>query len=149
MPLEDYLIEDGMRDLLITDARITDVVGDRIRPGVLDEDDTLPAIVVTINSEDHHGDLDESSGLISADILLHAIAHRYRQARQLGKRIVASLGDEEGPAAGGTIQSLDIEDETYTPVPEGDDSDRWRHVLTVRCTVFYQPQEIEIEETSG
>lgn len=141
-----FLVEDGIREWLLDDADVSSVVGERVRPGVLDEADSLPAIVVSVDGEDHAGELDESSGLVQADVLVHAIARSYRQARILGKRIVDALADECGEAGGGLIQSIDVEDETYTPVPESDDGDTWRHVLTVRFTVFYQPTDADEDE---
>lgn len=151
---DPYLIEDAIRDFIRTLESVTDKVGQRIRPGTLDEADTLPAVVILVDREEQQNDLEIAGGLVLASVHIHAIARSHRQARILSK-LIATNNTDPGSGLNGhedeTIQSVELQDEVYTPVPEGDDGDGWRHVITAAYDVYYTAPESEhgTEEENG
>ncbi len=137
---DPYLIEDAIRVRLLTQTAVTAIVGQRIRPGVLDEGDALPAIVITVDGEEQQNDLTGNGGLVRATVFVHAIASSHRQARILSKQIAFNGADPGSGLAGFTsdvIQECSLPEEGYTPVPENDDGDGWRHVITAAYELFY------------
>lgn len=137
---DPFLIEDAVRDYLLTLESVTELVGQRIRPGCLDEGDALPAVAITVDAEEQQNDLGASGGLVVAEVRVHAIAHSHRQARILAK-LIAFNNTDPGSGLNGhsdePIQSTELEGEVYTPVPEGDDGDGWRHVITATYSIYY------------
>lgn len=141
---DSFLIEDGIREVLLALPAVANVVGSRIRPGVLDEGDTLPAIVITVRNERHENSLDQQGGLVQADVIIHCISNSHRQARLLSKAVATNETDPAtglngygGDAGGGTISSCELIDETYVPIAENDDGDTWRHVVSANYDLWY------------
>jgi hypothetical protein len=83
------VIEQVLRDRLLQLAAVTAIVGSgdaaRIRAGELLEGDTLPAITIEVDSEDHEEsqDLSGVGGWVTAEILITCHAVKYLAARQL------------------------------------------------------------------
>lgn len=141
---DPFLIEDGIREVLLGLSSVTALVGQRIRPGVLDEGDARPAVVISVEREEHQNTLDQSGGLVQADITVHAVADSHRQARILAKMIqtngtnpATGLTDFSGPVSGGVIDSVEVIDEAIVPIPEGDDGDNWLFVVATTFQVWY------------
>lgn len=137
---EPFLIEDEIRARLLTQTAVTAAVGQRIRPGVLDEGDALPAVVITVDAEEQQNDLTGNGGQVRATVFVHAIASSHRQARILSKLIAFNGSDPGSGLAGFTsdvIQECSLQEEGYTPVPEHDDADGWRHAITSVYELYY------------
>lgn len=137
---EPFLIEDAIRAHLLTLSAVTALVDQRIRPGVLDEGDDLPAVVILVDDEEQQNDLELAGGLVRASVHVHAIARSHRQARILTK-LIAGNGTDPGTGLNAhsddVIDSVELQHEVYTPVPEGDDGDGWRHVITAAYEIYY------------
>lgn len=87
-----FLIEDVLIARLKTLSTVTALVGAdaaaRIRPGVLDQSDTLPAITLRVVEELHESSLDEEADQNDqAYVEICAIAATHRAARLLQKAI--------------------------------------------------------------
>lgn len=84
-------IEERLRTILIGDTAITTLVGDRIRPDELAQEDSYPAILITINEEDPLAMLSEVGGLQKATINVTALSETKSQARTIAKKVRARM----------------------------------------------------------
>lgn len=84
-------IEERIRAILVGDTDITDIVGARVRPDELAEDDTFPAILFTIDEEDPLPMLSEVGGLQKAKLEVVALSETKLQARTIAKKVRASM----------------------------------------------------------
>ena len=138
---DPFLIEDAIRAILLAATSVTAHVGERIRPYILDEGDALPALVVSVEEENYEQDLEDSlegdAGTARATISVHSIATSAREARLLSKRVIAALADYDEEISGAELGEISIINETHTVIPEGDDGDNWRQVVTAEFDVFY------------
>lgn len=88
------IIEQVLREQLLAIVAVQAIVGDRIRPGELDPQDTLPAITIELDEETREIDLEGDGGLVEAEMLITAHADRYLHARQLCNAIAHGDGTE-------------------------------------------------------
>jgi hypothetical protein len=93
MPVPD-LIEDHVIARLLTLSAVTAIVGQRIRPGSLDQRDAIPAVTVTLAEEIHESELDDpGDGPHTAIVEVRAIDHTHRGARLLQRAIEYNATD--------------------------------------------------------
>ncbi|HCS53286.1 hypothetical protein [Rubinisphaera sp.] len=80
-------LEEAVRAMLLSLDAVTDLVGDRIRPDILDRSDDPPAILVKVEDEQLHTDLDGQGGLVKAVVVIEAIATTRIESRALERAI--------------------------------------------------------------
>lgn len=88
-------IEAALRAMLSSFTAVTDLVGDRIRPDIMDIDDDPHAILVKVESEAIHSDLDGRGGLITASVIVDAIAYTRLESRKL-EQLIRTNGTDPG-----------------------------------------------------
>lgn len=85
------LIEDRLIDKLLNCAAVTAICGNRIRPGVLAQADSLPAVTVVLESETPQTDLldggSHSPEALESLFVVSAISTSHRTSRLLQKAI--------------------------------------------------------------
>lgn len=85
------LVEDRLIAKLLAMATVTGLVGTRIRPGTLAQDDIYPAITVVLDTETPEVDLedcgDDSIEALESVFAVCAISKSHREARLLQKAI--------------------------------------------------------------
>ncbi len=99
-------IEEAIRQKLLLESAVTDLVGSRIRPDELAEGDDLPAIVIEIDREQHANDLSGLSGAVKAEMITFCLAETKKEARALDDALKLSLADFKGISAGVTIDEI-------------------------------------------
>lgn len=111
-------------------ARVRALVGGRIRPGVLDADDALPAVVYSIVSSQHWHHLQGAAGGGQARVQFAAYAYSAAEAADVAGAIrdaldgfAGRLGDGEDAIAVYDC-TLDNDYERHDPPTPGDH--RWR-----------------------
>lgn len=127
-------VEESLRVLLLTLTPVTAIVGTgasaRIRPDRLHQGDTLPAIIVEIDNENHRNTLAGTGGLVYADVTLTCRADTKAASRALAEAVRLNGTDPGTGFAGysGTVngQDLDIvlDDEVATFIRADDGSDQ-------------------------
>lgn len=139
------LIEDLLITHLKTLTAVTGIVGvgsaARIRPGTLDQSDTLPAITVLVAEETHEATLDEEYDEDQCDLVrieVCAIATTHRAARLLQKAIEFNgviPGTGLNGYHAGQITSCVLENAKRELVELKDDAGGKREVMRLRYVV--------------
>ena len=80
-------IEERLRTHLIGDTAITTLVADRVRPDELAQEDSYPAIIITIDEEDPLAMLSDIGGLQKATIHVTALSETKSVARTIAKKV--------------------------------------------------------------
>lgn len=103
-------IEKDLRTFLLTLDAVTALVGARIRPMRIEQDDDLPAIVITDVTEEPDNDLNGNGGLVLATVNVMAIAETLEGARDLAEAIRLNGTDPGTGLAGysGPAGDLDV-----------------------------------------
>lgn len=101
-------IEATLRTFLKTLGTVTAIVGSggdaRIRPARYRESDTLPAIIIEVDSENPRNSLDGLGGLVYADVNIQCRAFEQEDARALAEAVRVN-GTDPGTGMAGTDQS--------------------------------------------
>lgn len=144
------LVEDLIIAKLLACTAVTAICGDRVRPGVLGQGDTLPAVTVVIAQEIAETDLDDSGeGDLSSGpfetvlIEVCAIAGTHRAARLLQKAIELN-GTRPGTGLNGfrsgAVLSCVKESMQREIVDLKDDAGGKREVMRLRYSIgFAEP----------
>ena len=80
-------IEERLRTHLVGDTAITALVADRVRPDELAQEDSYPAIIITIDEEDPLAMLSDIGGLQKATIHVTALSETKSVARTIAKKV--------------------------------------------------------------
>lgn len=100
-------LEATLRTFLKTLGTVTAIVGTgddaRIRPDRLEETDTLPAIIIEVDSEDPENSIDGKGGLVYADVNIQCRAFEKEDARALAEAVRVN-GTDPGTGMAGTSQ---------------------------------------------
>jgi serine/threonine protein kinase HipA of HipAB toxin-antitoxin module len=138
------VIEDNLRALLLTFGAVTALVAQRIRPDELHQSDALPAIVLSVPSEEHHNDLEATGGLVAATVLITAIAETKLAARAIAEAVRTNgtnpgtgLAGYSGAAGSGSIQGAFLlkTSQHFEPEQDGSADSRWE--ITGEYEVWY------------
>lgn len=141
------LVEDVIIAQLKAQSAVAAIVGTRIRPGVLDQADSLPAVTVIVAQENAQTDLDDSGegDLLSGPfelvtIEVCAIAKSHRDARLLQKAIELN-GTRPGSGLNGfrsgAVLSCAKDSMVRELVDIKDDAGGKREVMRLRYSVAF------------
>jgi len=141
-------IEESLRRLLITFDAVTAIVGSgsaaRIRPDRLHESDTLPAVVIEVDDEDHANDLDGLGGLVHAAVNVKCRAATKSRARALAAAVARNgtspgtgLAGYSGAAGDQTIDGI-LEHETTSYHDDDDGDDQGYYDVDCEYTCIFQ-----------
>ena len=139
------MIEEYLRQLLLTFSAVTALVGTRIRPDTLGQQDSLPAIIVDVREIVPQNTLDGEGGLARATVHIEAVSTLKAEARAVmeavrvnGTEPGTGLAGFSGAAGDGSIDAavLDATQMEYRPFEEGGDSG-W-HIVRGVYSIWYQ-----------
>lgn len=129
-------LEEALRELLIAESSVTDLVGQRIRPDTLLQADAMPGVVITIEEEIEHLDLESDGGLIEATVEVTAISEQKSEAREVARALKAVLRGFTGDAGDLFLQAIQLERTTFDWIAEDDGSDSGWHEITGVYTIW-------------
>lgn len=92
-------LKTALRTLLAADPVIAGLVGDRIRPDELDEEDHLPAIVLVVPEESSVDSLDDDSSTRNVTVSVSCMAHSAGAAGALAEAVIEFLDGYRGSAS--------------------------------------------------
>lgn len=98
-------IEERLRTILLESTPITDLVGQRIRPDELAQEDTFPAILIEVDDEDPLAMLSAVGGLQKAAVNVIALTEKKTTARLLAKRVRETLDGFDDEVDGVEIEA--------------------------------------------
>lgn len=139
------MVEQWLRDLLLTFEAVTALVGQRIRPDELHEKDGTPALLIELQLIDHMNTLDGLGGLAKASVHVTALSERKSVARTVQEAVRLNgtdpgtgLAGYTGEAGNGFLDSATLQRTvcTFRPFDEGGD-EGW-HAVTGEYEVMYQ-----------
>lgn len=123
-------IEDSIRTRLLAQTAVTAITS-TIRPYKLAQQDTLPAIVLMVETETFNNSIDYQGGLVDCRMRIMAVAESLASARALAEAIRGNnssgspngLAGYEGTVSGIEIQGCELTSREVQFEPFGDDSD--------------------------
>jgi len=129
-----YSVETLLYQFLKTKSAVTDLVGGstapRIRPDRLHQADTLPAVIIEVDTSDHCNTLDGLGGLVFSEVNVICRASTRAGSRALAEAVRVNGTDPGTGLAGasgsygGTSFDAVLEDEVTSYTPAGDGSDQ-------------------------
>lgn len=118
-------IEDGLVALLLADSGVSALVGTRIYPLKLPQDDGLPAIRFQRISGERVRTLDGPTGLVRPRIQIDAYGKTYAEAKAVAEAVEALLDGYSGPAGTDQIEAVSLEtDRDLDENPLGEEAAR-------------------------
>lgn len=134
-------IEDGIRARLLEIVAVKNITT-TIRPGVLNEDDTLPAIVIKTESELRDNDLEGYGGLTHYTGTIWAISTRWAEMRTLAEAIRGKKGSGleawEGTAGGIEFHVESIDGRIFESQELGEGSGNYWHACGLQVRIGYE-----------
>jgi hypothetical protein len=123
------MIEQGLYTVLTGDSGVVALCSTRVYPGVIPQDEDLPAIAYQLTTQDrpkaHSGGL----GIVISELEVAAVAETYAAAKELGAAIVTAV-ERSRCVWGSTVvgkASAAATGEIYSP-----DTDSWTVTVNVR-----------------
>lgn len=93
-------------DYLIADSAVSALVGTRIRPDALDDDDTMPAVLFYRTTGVHETRIDGSTaGLAETRLEVHCFANTRKQANEVAEAVRLAMIDFAGIRSGVNIRT--------------------------------------------
>jgi hypothetical protein len=127
----------GIRTYLLTITGVTNLVGTRIRPDALIENETWPAIVLTETSTEHIHTLNRSAGFAESDIDVACFSDTRLEAESVAEAVRDAMQGYIGAAGSETIKScrLDSRNSVYLTPDDGSDAGIYMTSLSFRVVV--------------
>lgn len=100
------MIGKAIRALLVADATVTGLVGQRIYPLIAPQPPTRPFVVYTVTGGDRWHSDEGGSGLASPRVQVNAYAETYAGAHEIAAAIRDALDGYAGTASDVVIQTL-------------------------------------------
>lgn len=139
------MIEQWLRDLLLTFEAVTALVGQRIRPDELHENDSTPALLIELQTIVPQNTLDGLGGLAKASVHITALSDKKHVARTVQEAVRlngtdpgSGLAGYTGDAGDGFIDSATLEQTTVTFRPFQESGDEGWYAVTGEYEVMYQ-----------
>ena len=123
------LIAQAIRQHLISQTALTDLVGARIMPAPLEKSDPLPAITWQVVSGETFHDLSGAAGKGSTTFLFLSVDETDQAATTLGELLGGALDQYRGTVGGESIRLVAAGDHStnYDPPTGGRDGGRYTH----------------------
>jgi len=102
----------ALRAILIADATVSALIGERVEPGHLGQDPELPMVTYRRISGRHPVTQTGATGLNGGRYLLECHAETYTMAHELGKAVRDALHGYKGTVAGVKVQGAFVDDDT-------------------------------------
>lgn len=133
------MITPGLRSLLLAEATITDLVGQRVYVNQADQSAASPYIVISTIDTNPMLALDGTYGMRSAEIDIDCWAAGYIDAKTVAKAVLAYLADYKGAAGAVTIDAVQWIDEDDGPQSPTDGKQLGRHLVTLEFVIQFTP----------
>jgi hypothetical protein len=130
----------AIRHMLVTDADVASVVGNRVYPDWLSQDTELPAICLWTVSSKSFGCMDGGLGMEANNIRVESIAQSRSEADELWLKVNKALTrtNKKGLYNGVMVQSLDQSTGSYNMADRPyDGSDRWIYRTIQSFEIYY------------
>jgi hypothetical protein len=134
------MITHGLRSLLLADAGIAALVGQRVYVNQAAQTAALPYIVITQIDLDPMLALDGTYGMQSAEIDVDCYGMNHVTAAAVAAAVKAKLNDYSGAAGDDDmIDAVLLLDENDGPLAPNDGTQTGRHLVTVEYEVQFTP----------
>jgi Protein of unknown function (DUF3168) len=105
------MFEKGLRNLIINDSTVGPLVGDRVRPMMLPEGSTLPAMVFTVVATTPLASMDGVNALQTKRVQIDCYAANAPAAKQLAAALHNLLDGYKGTLSEGTLVMSSLPDQ--------------------------------------
>lgn len=131
------MIENQLREILISDTAVWSQVGERIVPIERDLDAAIPAIVYTSEEPERNRRIDNTfSPIIKQDIEFEILHNSYDDAKLLARRLCKVLDNFAGESGDYFIHMI-------RTGGQGEDKEKDVGVVMIRAHVIYEQSEEE------
>jgi len=128
----------SIRNYLLAQSAITDIVGQRIYADALPQNATLPAIEMSVISDVPEMQLSDITGITKARIQLNTVATRRSVARSVSAAIrTCGVAAIKGTYTSVSIRGVAIAETFDTPIYATDGTDDHRYASAVDLLVDY------------
>mgnify|MGYP003672641661 CR=1 FL=1 len=130
----------AVRNMLVNDAGVSSVVGDRIYPDWLKQDTDMPAVVMWTVSSKAFGVMDGGLGMEQSNIRVECIAQSRSEADDLWLKVNSALvkTNKKGLYGGVMVQSMDQSTGSHHMADRPyDGSDRWVYRTIQSFDIYY------------
>ena len=125
----------NIRTYLLTKSAITDVVATRIRPDVLAQGDSLPAMVYLELYTSHVHTLAAAAGIEECMLEFACYSETRVEADSLADLVRQQLQGYRGTAGSVEVISSTLDDTGHSYEHPTDDSDSGKHITTLRFRI--------------
>lgn len=117
---------------LLATSAITTIVSTRVRPGYLDEGDTVPAVTIVTNSKESFEHLQGAAGLAQITVTFHCYQATGVLAEALAEQVRLLLQGFAGTLSSVVIRAISYrnENEMLEQPLDGKGRPRWRRSIT-------------------
>ena len=120
-----------LRTKLASESSVTDLVGDRIRPDALVQNDTLPAIAYVESTSIHEHGLAGVEGTVTGTVEVGCFDSKRIGANNLAEKVRLALDCFRGSVGSDYVKSILLTDRTKEYDIPVDGSDAGRYVVTL------------------
>ena len=128
----------NIRTYLLTKSAITDVIGTRLRPDILAQSDTLPAMTYTEMYTNHFYTIDAAAGIENCMLEIMVYSETRTQADSLADLVRQQLQGYRGTAGSGEVISCKLDDTGHGYEQPTDDSDNGKYISGLRFDIHVQ-----------
>ena len=123
---------------LASDGTVSGLVGTRIRPAMLRQEDALPALVYNVIANVHVNHVSGLAGLSHARIQVDCWAASHSAAETLAAAVRARLDGWSGSSGGVSVTGSLIIEDNYGDALSLMDDDTMRGRITIDISVWYR-----------
>ncbi len=123
--------------LLLGTEAVTDIVGQRIRPGKLDDADSRPGIIVERNMKLPVNHATGTTATKFGHVLIGCVAATYAAAIALADVVEATVNGFSDPGGATDVRMCHVRAVSYEPDPPVAGKDQLRERFVLECHVQY------------
>ncbi len=143
--MSEPTLEQAVRAMLLSFDAVTDLVGQTIRPDILDRADNPPAILIQVEDEIIAEDIEGRGGLVTATVTIEVLHYTRLGSRQLEQAIRTNGTDPGTGLQGyvGLVGQFDVRGSSLARrkpffVERQTDEDRDWYGIACQYTIDYQ-----------
>lgn len=133
-------LKKSLRDYLVAQSAVTDLVSTRIRPRTLAQSDTMPAVVLDVVSSTSAQGLAAVVGWADARVQVTVFADTDREAMDAVETIRHAIQGFRGDWGAVTIRDVRVESGPYDlqELQPADGSDQWRYACAIDFKISHK-----------
>jgi len=128
----------NIRTYLLTKSAITDVVSTRMRPDVLAQSDSLPAMTYSELYTNHSHTIGAAAGIEECMLEIMCYSETRTQAGSLADLVRQQLQGYRGTAGSVEVTSSQLDDTGHGYEQPTDDSDNGKYITALRFRIHVQ-----------